>query len=261
MLTLLSADARPAGSYAFSPPDNQDLFEKNLREQPQDWVWRSCSVTYTLNSQGFRCGEFEDLDWSNSVLVFGCSNTFGIGVDDSDTWPAKLSRVIMKSVINLAQGGQGWGFNWVNSLRVIEAGYRPLAVVYYWPTVERMFTLPNSNNPNQVMGHGHWNTTRDTARPEIQLGLLWAQDPVLSAFWADHYRRSLDIMWGLKGVPVFHYTWDSRSTVPGVEHLPVFSSVKNNNQLWARDLKHPGPTDHAITALRVSVRLNLNRDL
>jgi hypothetical protein len=259
MLTLLSADSRPAGSYAFSPSDNQELFEKNLREQPLNWVWRTRSVTYTLNSQGFRCGEFEDLDWNNSILAFGCSNTFGIGVDDSDTWPSRLSQFIMNPVINLAQGGQGWGFNWVNSVRVIEAGHRPRAVVYYWPTVERMFTLPDSNNPNRVMGHGYWNTTKDPALPEIQLGLLWAQDPVLSAFWAEHYRRSLDIMWSLKGVPVLHYTWDGRNPVSMVEHVPVFSRTKDNNQLRARDLMHPGVEDHAIMALRISVRLN--RDL
>ena len=255
MLTLLTVNTRPAGSYLFF--DSEPLFEKNLREQPESWRWRSRSVTYTINSQGYRCGEFKDLDWSNSILAFGCSNTFGIGVDDSDTWPNRLAGFIKRPVINLAQGGQGWGFNWVNSVRVIEAGIKPLAVVYHWPTVERMFTLPDSKNTDLVLGHGHWNSTKNQNLPEIQMGLLWAQDPVLSVFWAEHYRRSLDIMWSQLGVPVHHFTWDRLNCVPGVEHMPLFPASQNNILLRARDLIHPGPEDHAIMALRVSMRLSL----
>jgi len=245
------------GIHHYCPPDTEELFKKNLSQQPSDWYWRTHSVTYTLNSQGFRCGEFSELDWNSSILAFGCSNTFGIAVDDSDAWPYKLAQFTKIPVINLAQGGQGWGYNWVNSLRVIAEGHKPRAVVYYWPDTSRMFTLIDSQM-TYARGHGTWNADRPDAQdPSIQLGLSWALDPYLGEFWADQYRQSLDIMWGSRGVPVYHCTWSRQFTRPQVQFIPLYTDPQNLTAR-GRDLIHPGPQDHTRIALKVVDRMNLS---
>ena len=241
---------------SFSPSDTQELYKKNLETQPSDWHWRGQSITYSLNSQGFRCREFNLLEWDSSILTFGCSNTFGVGVDESDTWPHKLGLFLQKPVINLAQGGQGWGFNWVNSVRVIKAGYKPLGVVYYWPTTERMFTLPESSDPNLVSGHGIWNTKKPVLTPGMQLGQYWALDPKIGTFWAEQYKLSLDIMWGHVGVPVYHFTWVKTVPIQGVEYISMFASPTDVTAR-ARDLIHPGPSDHSRIALQIYSKMKL----
>ena len=244
---------------SFYPADTQELYKKNLKTQPSDWRWRNLPINYSLNSQGFRCKEFDSLDWNKSILTFGCSNTFGVGVNDTDTWPHKLGLFLQKPIINLAQGGQGWGFNWVNSVRVIEAGHKPLAVVYYWPSTERMFTLPDARNPNLVLGHGIWNTEKNALTLDTKLGLYWASDPRIGNFWAKQYKLSLDIMWGQLGVPVYHFTWVHQHPIQEIEYIPLYSNPKDLT-VRARDLMHPGPADCSRIALRICISLkDLNR--
>ena len=64
-------------------------------------------VKYTLNSQGYRCPEFGEIDWSNSLITLGCSNTLGIGVDDKLTYSHQLQKNLDIPVVNLGQGGVG----------------------------------------------------------------------------------------------------------------------------------------------------------
>jgi hypothetical protein len=255
MLQLLTSFYPEKPKYLFHNADTKLLFEKNLLEQPESWSWRNRSISYTLNSQGFRCGQFDSLDWNNSIVCFGCSNTFGVGVDDSDTWPQVLNRLAQVPVINLSQGGQGCGFNWVNSVRVIAAGHKPRAAIYYWPDPIRMFTLSDPNNLNLVKRHGPWDMYNDQTFPDIQLGLLWAQDSLLGVFWAEQYLRSLDIMWGQLGVPVLHTTWSQDFKVPRVDKIVLCSHSKRNLSLRARDLLHPGIEDHNFIACEIYARL------
>jgi hypothetical protein len=241
--------------YDFIPRESAADYEKNLKLQSSDWVWRSRPLRYTVNTQAYRCGEFDSLDWSNSIVCFGCSNTFGDGVDDFDVWPHLLSELVLYPTINLGYGGMGWDFNWVNSLRVIQAGHKPRAVVYYWPNTVRMFTLPEESDLNFVWGHGAWTKDKDPKKPQVYLGSLWSEDPLLGPFWAEQYKLCLDIMWNQCGVPVVHTTWFEGLKVPGVEHIALFSHSLRDLSLRARDLLHPGIEDHRFIAQEIYSRL------
>ena len=47
------------------------------------YEYKDKTLNYTINRiQGYRAKEFTDIDWSNSVLFFGCSWVFGVGIDD-----------------------------------------------------------------------------------------------------------------------------------------------------------------------------------
>lgn len=56
---------------------------------------------YTVNSQGYRCPEFDAIDWENSIIFFGCSHVFGIGLLDHETVANQLSLILNCPVINL----------------------------------------------------------------------------------------------------------------------------------------------------------------
>ena len=191
-------------------------------------------------------------------MCFGCSNTFGQGVSDSDAWPYLLSGLAQIPVINLGQPGVGWGFNWVNSVRIIQAGIRPRAVVYYWPHPGRMFTFPDPDDLNLVIAHGPWaiqNANPMTDRPDLKMGALWAQDLVLSTFWSKQYKISLDIMWGQLKIPVLHTTWDSKLMIENVEVIEFLNHSQNNLDLRSRDIIHPGVKDHEFIAQEIYSRL------
>ena len=72
-------------SMKWSGADSLENFKKN---KPHGWT--EDSIDYSFNSHGYRSVEFVDKsqrDDTFTVASFGCSNTFGVGVNVSDTWP------------------------------------------------------------------------------------------------------------------------------------------------------------------------------
>lgn len=122
----------------FYGTDFKELFEYNLKKQPSDWRWRDRKVYYTINSQGYRCPEFKDINWTESIVMFGCSYVFAPGVDDSETMPSLLSQRLGRPVVNLGAGSTDDLFQFANTNIIYEEGIRPYAVIYLWPGIHRL---------------------------------------------------------------------------------------------------------------------------
>lgn len=232
---LLSIDGqRKAGMMTFSQYDRKELYETNLKTKGPDWYWANRTVTYTRNKAGYRIAEGS---WPiDAVLTFGCSYTFGEGVSDDETWPYQLSQIIKKPVLNLGQGGTSAQFIWANTINVISSGYRPSAVVYYWPNHVRVCEF---YNPYIVKNYGLWS--------DIKIDKLWAgwiNNTKHSEVMRSKFKESCDLMWKPFNIPVLHYTWDRT----------VWSEVTHSNiQIdLARDCLHPGPKTHGIFAQTVA---------
>lgn len=112
--------------------DSHELFQKNLQQQPQSWPWRNRRIRYTWNSNGYRCAEWANIDWSQSHVLMGCSYVMGLGVDDDDVITAGV-----KGGVNLGQCGTNVYTIQYNSLRLIDAGHRPLSVKIIIPDLAR----------------------------------------------------------------------------------------------------------------------------
>lgn len=63
------------------------------------------AITYNINSQGFRCDEFQEN--TRSLVALGCSYTIGIGLPLKDLWPTLVGDTLGLTVYNLAWGGIG----------------------------------------------------------------------------------------------------------------------------------------------------------
>ena len=88
--------------------DNKDTFNK-LSDIGEHYNYTEESVTYTFNSRGYRGDEIE-AESDFTVMVVGCSHTFGIGLDDTQCWPYRLKQLLQQKyknpkVINLACPG------------------------------------------------------------------------------------------------------------------------------------------------------------
>ena len=87
--------------------DSRQRFEDNLNDpvraktlKEQGWI--DADILYTYNSQGFRCGEFDD---RSSALALGCSFTEGTGLYEYQAWPNVLSQMLNMHIWNLGTGG------------------------------------------------------------------------------------------------------------------------------------------------------------
>jgi hypothetical protein len=106
--------------------DTEERFQENLKSQPEDWPWRNQQITYKLNSQNYRAPEWDSIDWENSVVMFGCSQVFGVGVDEDQTLGYYLSELLNKPVINLGIPGGSSMALWINTEKLLNYGINPV---------------------------------------------------------------------------------------------------------------------------------------
>jgi hypothetical protein len=125
------------GEWDFYGIDTYEFYKKNLERQPKDWYYRNNKIKYTLNSYGYRTKEFDQIDWKNSIVMFGCSHIFGTGNDDKHTIPYFLEQMIGIPVINLGVGAASIQFCLHNSLMLYKKYGVPKAVIYGWTGITR----------------------------------------------------------------------------------------------------------------------------
>jgi hypothetical protein len=126
-----------SGVLNFYGIDSCEFFNKNLKTQPEDWYYRQNSVQYTLNDSGYRTKNFEDIDWKNSMVMFGCSHVFGVGNDDRHTITHFLEELTGIPVINMGFPGASMQFCLHNSLMLYKKYGVPKSAIYFWTGITR----------------------------------------------------------------------------------------------------------------------------
>ena len=91
------------------PTDTKEIFDQLVQEphhyeyfKHHGWLEPS-AITYKINSNGFRCDEFDYT--SSCIIALGCSYTVGIGLPLESTWPTLVGNALGIKVYNLAWGG------------------------------------------------------------------------------------------------------------------------------------------------------------
>lgn len=220
----------------FAGTDTKQLYNENLKTQPNDWYYRNNKVTYTLNSQGYRTQEFKNIDWKNSIVVFGCSNVFGVGVDDKDTMPFQLSKITGMPVVNLGMGGSSMLYALHNS-SILRDGYpAPKAVVHMWTGIDRTVYY----HKRSLKFFGNWNIRHNNYMD------LWSTDkhnPMTQALFISKISK-----WMWKDVKYFEGTYFADTA----KFLNCYQVEIFDN---ARDLMHFGIQTHYNVALKIAKEL------
>lgn len=234
-MELLKSSRRLKVSSDFYGIDSKELLEKNLKEQPLDWYWRNRPIWYDVNSQGYRCQEFDNIDWNNSTLIIGDSYVFGLGLDVASTTADILSKQTDSTVINLGQPGASPMFSWANSCILKDNNIAPKCVIYLWSWPDRITEFTPAHQKSTAINHGS------------NFGADWCIDWIIHDDQGFEFLKyaiiSTTNLWNCK---VLHYavTYD--------DFDDRYSTLKNVKELskpldWARDwmgkqqLAHPGP--------------------
>jgi len=224
-------------SQQWAGTDTEQRYHSNLTTQPQDWLYRTHTVKYTVNSQGYRCPEFSTIDWSQSLVVFGCSMVFGIGVTDQDTMPAQLSRITGLPVINMGQAASSIEFSLHNSAILHQHCARPRAVIQLWTDPDRtIYYLPRS-----VEFLGSW-TDHDYQRARSRS----QSHTDAQALFAEKISRA---MWSDTGY------WSGSYSHTTSKLLQIPDCHRHDDD--ARDLWHPGTLSHGRVARQIASDLGL----
>lgn len=227
--------------------DTRKFFKKHKKAQGPGWYYRDKNITYVYNKNGFRCKEFANLDWENSIVVMGCSQTLGTGNAVEDTIPAMLEQIIDMPVINLGISGSAIDHMCWNSMCLHEEYPTPKALCHIWTSTSRytnfLDVYSKDEHTYEVFGEQlrpsnmhvnskHYNGATYDHRHAWEIRSKW-------------YVKGDRIMWRDK-LPYVESTFFARSATDlGVPYIEQFDV--------ARDLDHPGiKSNRAMAQLMAS---------
>ena len=126
---------------------------RSLKEMSNDAIPKleadSVPINYKLNSQGYRCDEFNN----QKILTLGCSHTEGHGMPIELTWPYLISEKMNKDYVNLAKGGEGMQAQIIKAFQFFKEFHHPEYIFAVFP-IARIevplinFTVKNDNKGN-----------------------------------------------------------------------------------------------------------------
>ena len=140
----------------FLTTEEKQDYKKNLKKLESSWHYYKTPITYKLNKNLYRAPEWNDVNWKNSIVVFGCSHVFGEGLAVEETVCNYLEKLYNRPVINLGQSGTSTVFSWHNSIRLNEIFNIPYAVIQLWTDYSR---LPYYDT-DQIKRVGPWSGSK-----------------------------------------------------------------------------------------------------
>jgi hypothetical protein len=215
----------------FMPSDSRELFEINRKKFPEKNL-ENFNISYNLNSNGYRAPEWDTVDWKNSIVIFGCSIVFGIGLPKEETISYKLEKLLNQPVINLGVPGSGPTYTLHNSQLIFKNFGIPKIVISLWSSFDRIHIY----NKDNIKLYGSWS---DTSKKEFYHH--WGIESEINAETHNHFSvLACKDFWESKTIylegSLFKDTADRLN----------YKMIKQID--CGRDLMHPGPTTANIIA-------------
>lgn len=217
----------------FANYDSPDRFLESKNRMPADWHYLKKEIVYKTNSNGYRTAEWKNINWKESVIIFGCSNTTGIGLAEDETISSQLEQIIRRPVINMGVPSSSIEFSFYNSVILSEYYPTPYAVVQLWTTIDRCtyFTEKSAERC------GIWT-------PENSYFKEFVKDDYQSLMQAKFTSIASRNLWKEK-CRYYDATFFDRTS-----YYLECDYIKIDNQ--ARDLTHPGRNNAKEMALLIS---------
>jgi len=189
------------------------------------------AITYSINSYGFRCEEFDD---TPCIVTLGCSFTSGVGLPLQNIWPTLVGNALGLKVVNLAWGGQGSDY----CFRMAEYWLPRLPVkrcVLLNPPASRIEVLLEDNTAETFMV----NTMSGYYNPNDWFLNQWLMNEENQRL--NNLKNSLAIKQLCLDLNIPCQTFEAH------EHM----SGSREDLEYARDYLHAGPKGHVLLAERI----------
>jgi len=137
---------------------------KALPKEQQDYWNKQPTISYKLNSHGFRSDEFSEEECRESITFLGCSNTYGSHLHKENTWSYLVAKELNLKEINLGipAGSLDSAFRVYNEWQPI---HKSKITCLFIPPGSRMETTGEGCWDNI----GQWNLARTDTSAETRL--------------------------------------------------------------------------------------------
>lgn len=201
---------------------------KALSKEHQDYWNKQPTISYKLNSYGFRSDEFFEEECRESITFLGCSNTYGSHLHKENTWSYLVANELNLKEINLGICGGS-----------LDSAFR---VYNEWQPIHKskitcLFIPPGSRM--ETIRHGRWNNigqwTLDRTDTSAETRLFIAD---LLSDISQEVRTDRNI------AAIKYIAQETQSKLIVMNYNEVFVSFVDK----ARDGLHPGPKSNRFLA-------------
>jgi hypothetical protein len=195
----------------------------------------SAVAEYSVNSQGYRCEEFDSVDLSQ-IWLFGCSYAWSWACSQEHSLAHQLAVQTGSSVANFSQPGSSIRYQ-VDQLSVLlSQALRPQRIAVVWPDTQRW----------------PWYGTQGALQPELSHA-LWSAHSADDLYCATRARLDIEqfrLLCELVGVPLAELSWSQtvQTAVPRPPHCPTAVDWTFPELDLGWDQRHPGAFSHRIAA-------------
>lgn len=212
--------------------DSSEDFLVNLKKMPDDWYYKNKDFEYSINNFGHRSKNINDLDLDNYILFTGCSQTEGIGLELSKTYPFLVSQKLGCDYYNLGLATTGIDVL-IHNLIVWNSVVKklPKVLVIQW-TANRYITTSDNIN---FIPRGIWSENSSVEK-------------FLVAGEEDHFFKTRKILASKLVETIF------KCLTIELRLSPTFVNIQNSGITylspidWARDNTHFGINSNANIA-------------
>lgn len=224
--------------------DSEDLFHQLIKFQPDDWHYRTKEVLYHVNSSGYRTYEWNKINWQESIVLFGCSCVYGVGLAEDETIAYHLEQLLGRPVINLGFSSGSGDVVLHNCITVLENYGIPWGVSILWPPSNR-FKYFTSTNPLHL---GPWSLS--SSRQAANLWKCMTEDETNDAMRCFHHNKLARQLWKSTRYCSLSFFEAAAHYTRSDDFIPY------ENSPLARDMLHPGRFAAKDAATKIAYYLN-----
>lgn len=241
---LLPLQESVSGKLDWFDQDSQKLYEKNLKIQSKSWYYRDKVVEYNINTAGYRTKEFNCINWSKSIVIFGCSMVFGVGNAEEDTISGQLEKITGIPTVNLGSPGASSSYSVHNSLLLKEYYPEPKYIVNIWTSPYRRTYYTNDS----IINCGSWNAEKE------KFGYYWSKN-IHNAHLnlKFDYMTSKNLWKNYCDITLFSVT----SEILNCEYVKTIDLARDLSKSDKNFIGHPGKETNKIVAQRIANLLRL----
>jgi hypothetical protein len=227
----------------FCDTDTENCFIKNKKTLGKKWIWNNKPIEYKINSLGYRMNEFDEIDWSNYMAVFGCSHTFGTGMPLDDLFSTKISKDLKLDIVNASIPGGSNNSILINLCKLLHNKSLPKFIICNWTFLTRWSYIQNDTICRYGIGKkdigcdyspSYVNYIENDSQLDMNFNII---------------KEQVDTLCKLSNVPVWHITscngYESNNKIDKIFSEKNHTSIEHINKTCARDFLH---TDNFVNA-------------
>lgn len=184
-------------------------------------------IDYKINSLGYRTKEFSDIDWANSIVIFGDSTALGEALDEEYTLASVIQSKTGIPTVNLGVGGTSILKAHHDSVLLLENYPAPKVVVYIWTCFYRTVFYKE----NQTNNYGVWNAKLKNNKKKYRYKKeydSWFNNEVNPTVWAMFTQMATKHLWKDKTIMYEGSFFKHTSDLFNCNFFPTIDNAKDN---------------------------------